>query len=223
MILFFKLISSNQSCRHQGIGENILSYTVFFTRLSSHCEPYSTINPPPYNIMITVTLGTIPYPFERVISWLDLLLDREIIKDEVFLQHGVTDVSLLCRHKLVTSEPLLPAEKLAKKMHDSELIISHAGQGSTRKLSVQGKSFVIIPRLAEYGEHIDNHQLLFSQGVNNLGVTVCATIEELQQAIQNPPKPLQRDLFSGPKLGDYLAEKYPQERVYRREKSLVKR
>lgn len=164
--------------------------------------------------MITITLGTIPYPFDRAVNWLDLLLEKEIITEPVFLQHGVTDVSRLQRHELVTAAPLLPGAELAEKVRSSNLIISHAGQGSTRKLAVQRKSFIVIPRLAQHGEHIDDHQLLFSQGVDKLGVTVCTTLASLEKAIQNPPKPLRKDLFSGPKLGEFLAHKYPREVIY---------
>lgn len=158
--------------------------------------------------MITVTLGTIPYPFNRAIQWLNLLLDNEIITEPIFLQHGVTDVKSVCNHELVTAVPLLPSDELAEKIGVSRLIISHAGQGSTRKLAMQDKSFVIMPRLAEHGEHVDDHQLLFAKGVEQLGVTVCLTVGDLKAAVKQPPAPLQKDLFEGPKLCDFLAEKF---------------
>lgn len=158
--------------------------------------------------MITVTLGTIPYPFSRAIAWLNLLLEKEIISEPVFLQHGITDIKTVCSHRLITAVPLLPAQELAEKINASRLVISHAGQGSTRKLAAQAKSFVILPRLSEHGEHVDDHQLLFAEGVKQLGVTVCMSAEDLEVAVQQPPDPLQKDLFSGPKLGDFLAKKY---------------
>lgn len=159
--------------------------------------------------MITVTLGTIPYPFNRAVQWLNLLLEQEIITEPVFLQYGVSDIKALSNHQLVTAVPLLPAEELAEKIEASRFVISHAGQGSTRKLALQDKSFVILPRLAEHGEHVDDHQLLFAEGVESLGVTVCLTVEALRSVIKKPPASLKKDLFSGPKLSDFLVEKYP--------------
>ena len=159
--------------------------------------------------MITITLGTIPYQFDRVAQWLDILLKEEVISEPVFLQHGITDVEALRKHKLITTAALLPGEELAEKIQESRLVISHAGQGSTRKLSAQDKSFVVIPRLQQYGEHIDNHQLLFARSVEHIGVTVCDNVESLKFAICNPPAPLKKNLFSGPKLVDFLADKYP--------------
>lgn len=158
--------------------------------------------------MITVTLGTIPYPFNRAVRWLHFLLDKEIITEPVFLQYGVTDIKAVCEHKLVKAVSLLPSNELAEQISASRFVISHAGQGSTRKLASQDKSFVILPRLAKHGEHVDDHQLLFAESVEQLGVTVCQTIEALQAAIENPPWPLKKDLFEGPKLCDFLVKKY---------------
>lgn len=159
--------------------------------------------------MITVTLGTISYPFDRAISWLGSLLEEKIITEPVFLQYGVTDVRAVADNSLVTAIPLLPSNELAEHIEASRLVISHAGQGSTRKLAMQDKSFVILPRLAEHGEHVDDHQLLFSEGVEQLGVKVCRTFDDLKAAVKHPPNPLKKDLFTGQKLGDFLAAKYP--------------
>ena len=163
--------------------------------------------------MITVTLGTIPYPFDRAIHWLRSLLEEEIITEPVFLQHGVTDISTLSDNKLITTIPLLPAIELAEKFEASRLVISHAGQGSTRKLAARSTSFVVLPRLAKYGEHVDDHQLMFAEGVETLGVTICRTFNDLKTAVNHPPAPLQKDLFAGQKLGDFLAAKYPSNSV----------
>jgi UDP-N-acetylglucosamine transferase subunit ALG13 len=163
--------------------------------------------------MITVTLGTIPYPFDRTVNWINFLIKKEVIVEPVFFQHGFTKPKDLCDYELVTCVPLLPGKELAKKIEASRFVIAHAGQGSTRKLAVQDKSFVIVPRLPEYGEHIDNHQLLFAKGVENLGVKVCLTLEDLEMAICQPPLPLSKDLFASPKLGDFLAEKYPRHNI----------
>lgn len=159
--------------------------------------------------MITVTLGTIPYPFDRVTNWLDSLIREGIITEPVCFQHGSTNADVLAKHKLVTSVPLLPMSELAEQIEVSRFVISHAGQGSTRMLAARNNSFVIVPRLSKYSEHVDDHQLLFAKGVEQLGVHICVTLESLKLAIKQPPTPLNKDLFAGNKLCDYLAEKYP--------------
>ncbi|NEQ84136.1 MAG: glycosyl transferase [Moorea sp. SIO2I5] len=158
--------------------------------------------------MITVTLGTIPYPFNRAIQWLRFLLDTKIISESVFVQYGVSDISPVFDHDLVTAKPLLESKELMKIVDDSRLVISHAGQGSTTALASRGACFVILPRLAKYSEHIDDHQLSFARSVEQFGVVHCLTLKELEQVIFKPPLPFQRKLFEEPKLADHLSSIY---------------
>lgn len=159
--------------------------------------------------MITVTLGTIPFQFDRAIAWLDLLLERQIITEPVFLQYGTSDISALAQNPLVTALPVVQSEYLKQQVDASRLVISHAGQGSTRMLVEREARFIIVPRLAEYKEHIDNHQLMFAQGMANLGVNCCITLDEVVEAILKPPLPCPTNIFDGPKLVAHLQRSYP--------------
>lgn len=159
--------------------------------------------------MIILTLGTIPYPFERAVRWLEILLDNQTITEPVFVQSGATDVSAIAHHPLVTTARVVESKHLIESIHQARLVISHAGQGSTCMLAAQKASFVLIPRLSQYGEHIDNHQLLFAQSVRQFGVRYCLKFEDLEAAVQNPPPPAQGRLFTGPKLTDHLIQIYP--------------
>ena len=120
--------------------------------------------------MITVTLGTIPFSFDRAIGWLDNLLDTGVICESVFVQHGTTDVSALLNYPFVKTTPIVETSLLMKQVQESRLIISHAGQGLTRGLAAQGACFILLPRLAYYKEHVDDHQLWFARGVEKLGI-----------------------------------------------------
>ncbi|NJN86749.1 MAG: glycosyl transferase [Leptolyngbyaceae cyanobacterium SL_7_1] len=160
--------------------------------------------------MITVTLGTIPYSFERTIAWLNALLDRKVINEPIFVQYGITDISPIASHPLVTAQSIVESTELLALVKRSRLILSHAGQGSTRMLAAEGASFVLIPRLSRYKEHVDDHQLLFAQNVQHFGVRYCLHLKEVEDAILHPPPPFQGQLFSGPKLPDYLRSLYAQ-------------
>ena len=160
--------------------------------------------------MITVILGTSPYPFHRAISWLLTLLQDQVISEPVFIQSGCTDTSVIEGHPLVQTQPLISSDELTKLVSQSRMVISHAGQGSARMLVAQGASFILLPRLARYLEHVDDHQLSFSQATQQFGVNYCLDFEVLKHAILAPPQPLaSRKLFSGPKLADYLCQAYP--------------
>jgi UDP-N-acetylglucosamine transferase subunit ALG13 len=158
--------------------------------------------------MITVTLGTISFPFARAIHWVDHLIRCGTIAEDVFVQHGVSDVSQLTDYPQVTTVPIVPPDELDQRLISSRLVISHAGQGSTRKLASMNVSFVLLPRLAVYGEHIDDHQFEFAHSISDLGVTYCPSLESLEQAVLTPPKPLNEPLLNGPLLADHLIESY---------------
>lgn len=157
--------------------------------------------------MIVFTLGTIIFPFERAVDWLALLLEREIITEPVIFQHGATPATRL-RHPLLTSVPSLTKTEMQESVRQASLVIAHAGQGSTRMLAKMGVSFVLLPRLKRYGEHIDDHQLLFAQAVEKFGIGYCTEFASLVNYVKHPPLPLQGELFNEPSLGKYFRETY---------------
>lgn len=159
--------------------------------------------------MITVMLGTSPFPFNRAVSWTRTLRRQKIISTKVFIQYGATDISLLNGDPHIATAPFITSREVRSYIEQSQLVISHAGQGLTRALAKSQVPFILLPRLAQYGEHIDNHQLWFAEAVAHWGVCYCTSIEQLEQAIVNPPGILKHPLFEGPKLTDHLLKTYP--------------
>jgi UDP-N-acetylglucosamine transferase subunit ALG13 len=158
--------------------------------------------------MILVTLGTIPYPFDRAIEWLDSLLKNKIINDPVFVQYGASNIDILQGNTQVTLRSLVDAPEFIELIDQASLVISHAGQGSTRLLASKSAKFILLPRLKKYGEHVDDHQYLFCQAVGSFGIKYCLSLEDLEQAVIDPPLQLYDDLFAGPKLTDHLQKTY---------------
>jgi UDP-N-acetylglucosamine transferase subunit ALG13 len=158
--------------------------------------------------MIVVSLGTIPYPFNRALAWVKALIEKGSIAESVFIQYGTSDISSLLEYPLVTADAILDSKELTRLIDKARLVISHAGQGSTRLLAARGCSFILLPRLKIHGEHVDDHQLGFAQAVEAFGVQHCLSLEQLEQAVLNPPSPFQRTLFSEPKLSQHLIETY---------------
>ncbi|WP_083885629.1 glycosyltransferase [Synechococcus sp. PCC 7336] len=160
--------------------------------------------------MIFVTLGTSPYPFNRAIQWLEELHDRGILaRDRLTIQYGNSKLAkALARHPQISVEATLPPDRFVETVRRSQLVISHAGQGSAFMLAKQGASFVLLPRLAEYGEHVDNHQLWFAQRVEKFGVRMCVNLEQLAAAVVSPPPPADKDFLHGPLLADHLIRAY---------------
>ncbi len=163
----------------------------------------------PVEFMITVTLGTIGYPFERALVWIEQLLETKVIDEPVFVQYGSSNIESIARHPLVTAMPTVPRPSLERWVDQSRLVIAHAGQGTTRMLIEREAHFILLPRLAQHGEHVDNHQLAFAQSTQSLGVLHGLSLTALRSAVLNPPPLVETDFFDGPKLSTHLLQKYP--------------
>ena len=152
---------------------------------------------------------TIPYPFDRSLSWLKALLEKGIINEPVFIQYVTSNISDLLNHPLVTAKAVVPQDELKALVNRSRLVISHAGQGSTRLLAAAQINFILLPRLAAQGEHVDDHQLMFARSVEAKGVHHCTTLAALEQAVLTPPALCPSNLFEGPKLSAHLLKRFP--------------
>jgi len=103
--------------------------------------------------MIFVTVGS--QPFERLVMAVDELIERSIIKEKVFMQISnskyIPKNAKWCKFVEPTQ-----FNKLIKK---ANLIISHGGTGNIFTFLKFRKKIIIVPRLREYNEAIDDHQL----------------------------------------------------------------
>jgi UDP-N-acetylglucosamine transferase subunit ALG13 len=160
--------------------------------------------------MIFITFGTIPYPFDRFVDWVKIMLEESVITEKIFIQHGISNISAIEKHYLVKASPILSLSEMDRMIDRSRLIISHAGQGTTRKLAATNKSFGIVPRLFKYGEHVDDHQLQFAQSVyREFKICYCDSIDDFKELIINSPQPIHNNLFTGPKLAQHLLMTFP--------------
>lgn len=105
--------------------------------------------------MILVLLGTQDKPFTRLLDEIDALKKEKIIKDEIVVQAGLTKY----KSKNMEIHGLIQIDELMKLMEKSDLVITHGGVGSILSALQLGKKVIAVPRLEEYGEHTNNHQI----------------------------------------------------------------
>lgn len=105
--------------------------------------------------MILVLLGTFPTDFKRPLLEIDKLCADGTITEEVIVQNGYTTID----SKYLTLKPFLPINELIELYKQARIIISQAGTGSLIKGIKLNKKIIAIPRLAKYGEVVDDHQL----------------------------------------------------------------
>ena len=107
-------------------------------------------------ILIFVTVGSRPYPFDRLFKKLDELYEAGILSEPAFAQIGTS--SYQPKHYQYV-QYLLPDE-FDERIKQASIVVSHGASGSIMKGLNEGKKVIAVTRLAsKYGEHIDDHQI----------------------------------------------------------------
>ncbi len=131
--------------------------------------------------MIFVTLGSQKFQFNRLLKAVDELLAAGQIKDQVFAQIGYSDYT----PENYKYERFIDREKFSQVMDKAEIVITHGGTGAIIGAVKKGKKVIAVPRLAKYGEHVDNHQLQLVEQFSELNLIYeCQDCAKLAEAIQ---------------------------------------
>ena len=132
--------------------------------------------------MIYATFGTAG-PFPRLLRHLDKLAEETGL--EIMVQTGTTPQT--ASHCSMTA--YLPGQK--EYFRRADLVITHAGLGTQLELLELHRPFVVVPRLAEYHEHNDDHQLETCEILHKkYGILYFADLEKLTADIlRDPPAP----------------------------------
>lgn len=132
--------------------------------------------------MIFVTLGSQKFQFNRLLEKLDMLVNEELIKEEVYVQLGYSDY--IPQHLSYIN--FLSQDDFKKKMNDCTLLITHGGTGAIISGLKAKKKVIAVPRLMNYGEHVDNHQIQIVEEFQELNyIEACCDIENLGTVIIN--------------------------------------
>jgi UDP-N-acetylglucosamine transferase subunit ALG13 len=139
--------------------------------------------------VIFVTLGTHEAPFDRALDLVAELAGR----DELLVQHGATQARPSLPH--IEWLDYLAWEPLTARMRDAEVVITHAGVGSAVTAIRSGKKPVLVPRLARFGEHVDDHQLQLAERLAEFDLAVaCGPGDRLDGAVAEARESVARPL-----------------------------
>lgn len=118
--------------------------------------------------MIFVTLGSQKFQFNRLLMELDKLVEEKKISNDIFAQIGYSDY----KPKNYEFKEFLDREQFAEFMDKCDTVITHGGTGAIVGAVKREKKVIAVPRLAKFGEHVDDHQLQIIDQFTNMNFIV---------------------------------------------------
>ena len=125
--------------------------------------------------MIFAAMGT-SVPFPRLLKRLDEIAAE--LPEEILVQTGTTpQTAKFCRM-------FDYAPSLEPYYEQARLVICHGGLGTPLELLRMKKPFIMIPRLAKYHEHINDHQVENSEIIaRKYGIKYDVNLDELTPSL----------------------------------------
>ncbi len=127
--------------------------------------------------MIFVTLGSQKFQFNRLLKKIDELIEKKVIKETVFAQIGASDY----KPRFFKYVDFLDRAAFAKAEEESQIMITHGGTGAIIGAVKKGIKVIAVPRLAQYGEHVDDHQIQLLEQFDGMGIIqACYNLNDLE-------------------------------------------
>ena len=132
--------------------------------------------------MIYVTVGTMYMDFPRLVRAMDGYASSS--GERVVIQTGMGEtLPEHCEHFDFKSR-----DDVLAIQGEARVIVCHAGIGSVIDALKLGKPLIVVPRLAKFGEHNNDHQLELAESVGQRGWgKVILDIDDLSDACADPP------------------------------------
>lgn len=125
--------------------------------------------------MIFVTLGSQKFPFNRLLEAIDKLNTDE----EIFAQIGYSGY----RPRNYLYKKFLDRDEFKSMMDKADIVITHGGTGAIIGALKKGKKVIAVPRLSEYGEHVDDHQIQLVRQFKELNLIYACEDLDLAKAL----------------------------------------
>ncbi len=137
------------------------------------------------DILIFVTLGTQDKSFERLLELLEKEIKKKKITQEVVVQAGCTKFSSQYMQVL----DYVPEDQFEKYIEDCSFLITHGGVGSIFTGLKHHKKILVMPRLAKYKEHHNDHQLEITEEFTKEGYILSFQDEKsFEKALKELPR-----------------------------------
>ena len=131
--------------------------------------------------MIFVAVGTQKFQLNRLLKAVDDLIAQGLLEDTVFAQTGHSDyVPQNYQYK-----DFLSKDDFQSCISRCDLLITHSGVATIIAGLKLGKSIVVVPRLAKFGEHVDNHQIQIAESFSDKNlIMMCKEDDDLAETVK---------------------------------------
>jgi UDP-N-acetylglucosamine transferase subunit ALG13 len=125
---------------------------------------------------VFATVGTDHHPFDRLVGWIDRWAASHAAAGvAVLVQTGTS-----ARPRWAQGRRYLGQDEMAAAIAEAAAVVTHGGPGTIMLCCNLGKRPIVVPRLSALGEHVDDHQVLFSR---RLAVTRRVEVAESEEAL----------------------------------------
>lgn len=133
--------------------------------------------------MIFITVGTHEQPFDRLLEYVDKLVEKGVITEEVVMQTGFSTY----KPKYCKWEKIFPYQSMIEHVNAARIVITHGGPSSFIMPLQIGKIPVVVPRQKKFDEHVNDHQVEFCEQVatRNGNIITVEDISTLKDVLLN--------------------------------------
>lgn len=117
-----------------------------------------------------IAVGTHEQPYHRLLDIAGRAIEEGQLPRPVRAQVGPADWDV----DGVDVTPYMGQEELEASLRDADVVICHGGAGIISAALAAGRTPIVVPRRAELGEHVDDHQYQLTRKLADWGLVAVA-------------------------------------------------
>lgn len=143
--------------------------------------------------MIFISLGSQKFQFNRLLKALDELIANGVVTEPVYAQVGHSDYV----PQNYDYEQFLSSGKFRETITNCDVLITHGGTGAIISGVKASKRVIAVPRLARYGEHVDDHQVEIIKQFDALEIIIpCYEADDLGEVYRSSKNKVLKEYVS---------------------------
>ncbi len=147
--------------------------------------------------MIFVTVGTTKFPFDRLLKAVDKVMVGRQLNEELIIQKGTSTSSFNYSNKKIFKE--IAFDQMIANFKRARVVVTSGGPAAILlALKYCRNQPLVVPRAGKLGEHINDHQLYFSNFLDKKKMTKVVwpgddLVEKITEYLKNPAKITQKN------------------------------